>query len=354
MKVLVLPADTGGCGHYRLVMAAEHLRAQGHDIVIHEAGPSSGFHILLDDNDRVLDFKLPVDDVDVVVMQRVSHDLHAQVIPVMRSKGVAVVIDMDDDLSTIHPKNSAFWTYRNRSTTPFSFKNAAEVCRVTTLVTVSTHSLLKVYAKHGRGHVLDNYVPERYTYINGLTEDEPVFGWGGTIKSHPVDLLACGKAVKELVDQGYRFKVVGPGEPEIQRQLYLSKPPETTGRTDMFGWPTALATIDVGMAPLEASAFNTSKSRLKVLEYASLGIPYVASPREEYRRFHKESGGAGILADTPKQWVAGIKQLLTDDSLRKEMSDKGRSYAMTQTIEKNSWRWLEAWTRAYDIERGGK
>lgn len=334
-------------------MAAEHLRTLGHDI--HIGMPQSdqaGFAVMLDDGDKMLDAKLPVDDVDVVVMQRISHDLHTQAVPLLRSKGIAVVNDMDDDLTCIHPKNSAFWMYRTRSLSPFSAKNADSVCRNATLVTVSTKNLLNVYAKHGRGHVIDNYVPERYLYVN-MPREETVFGWAGTVKSHPVDLQVCGRAVQELITEGYKFKVVGPADAEISRQLKLTGIADATGVVDMFGWPVALSNIDVGMAPLESSAFNSSKSRLKMLEYAAIGIPAVASPRSEYRRFHKESGGAGILAETPKEWKAGVKQLVDNDTMRKEMSEQARAFAATQTIEKNSWRWLEAWTRAYEIQRSG-
>jgi glycosyltransferase involved in cell wall biosynthesis len=357
MRVLVQPADIHGCGQYRLIMAAEHLRSEGHDVIV--AWPftgKNGFEVMIEEGtNRMLDFRLPYEGVDVIVMQRISHALHTQAVPLLREHGIAVVIDMDDNLTCIHPKNTAFWNYRTKSSTPFSHKNADQVCRDATLVTVSTRDLMKVYAKHDRGMVIDNYVPERYLYVNHPHEDGPVFGWGGTYKSHPVDLLVLGRSVRELVDEGRRFKIIGPGEPELIQQLRLDpSTTETSGVVDMFNWPTALSELDVGIAPLEASTFNTGKSRLKPLEYASLGIPCVASPRAEYNRFYKESGGACLLADTPKQWATNLRQLLTDDTRRKEMAEQCRTYAATQTIELNSWRWLEAWTRAYDIQRGKK
>jgi hypothetical protein len=81
------------------------------------------------------------------------------------------------------------------------------------------------------------------------------------------------------------------------------------------------------------------------------GVPWVASPRAEYRRLHKESG-CGFLADTPKQWYAHLTRLLADSCLRKEQAEAGREYMATQTYEANAWRWLEAWTRAVEIQRG--
>lgn len=273
----------------------------------------------------------------------------------MRSKGIAIVVDMDDDLSTIHPRNSAFWRYRENSQTPFSAKNAEFICREATLVTVSTKNLLARYAKHGRGQVIDNYVPERYLYVMSREQrPEPTFGWAGTLQSHPTDVAVVGRAVRELVDAGHQFRVVGPPDPGLREQFRLAAEPSTTGIVSMFNWPTAIAdTLDVGLAPLEPGTFNTSKSRLKLLEYASVGVPYVASPRAEYQRLHRESGGLGFLADTPKQWAQYTKDLLTKDELRQELSEKARAWAATQTIELHAWRWLEAWERAVKIERNG-
>lgn len=353
MRVLVYPADVAGCGLYRLIFASEYLRTLGHDIHLQWPDQGGGFEIKFDDDGHIVDFSLPVEDVDVLVMQRVSHAWHVEALQVIRSRGIATVVDFDDNLAVIHPRNSAFWNYRTRSVTPYSAKNAEEICKNLTLVTVSTKSLLPVYAKYARGVVIDNYIPERYLYINGLRDSEPTFGWAGTLKSHPVDLQVVGRSVRELVDQGHPFRVVGPGEPEIATQLRLPGPVSATGVTNSFEWPTAIAqNLDVGMAPLEPGTFNTAKSRLKVLEYAAVGVPFVASPREEYRRFHKESQGAGFLAETPKQWATHIRQLLTDDILRKEMSEQARAYAATQTLEAHAWRWLEAWELAYKIQRG--
>lgn len=350
-----MPADLGGCGHYRLILAAEHLKSLGHDIIIQypvKGNTDVGFDVYFE-GDKPVDFRLPVEDVDVIVTQRASHGLHVSAFPFLRSKGIATVVDMDDDLSTIHPQNSAFHIYRHRNIgTPYSYKNAAEICKAATLVTVSTKTLLRVYAGHGRGHVLDNYVPERYLYIQVPPNEKPVFGWTGTVQSHPTDLLACGPAVRDLVKDGHDFLVVGPGH-GVSKQFRLTAEPKATGVLSFLDFPSGVAKLDVGIAPLENSVFNASKSRLKPLEYNSLGVPYVVSPRAEYRRWHQESGGCGILAEKPKEWVDGVKTIMRDEGLRRELGEKGRAYvAGGQTIEQNSWRFWEAWTRAHEIQRG--
>jgi glycosyltransferase involved in cell wall biosynthesis len=356
MKVMVLPADVAGCGYYRLIWAAEHLQSEGHDVIIqYPADKDIGLKVFFagehegDPNAIITDVEIP-DNADVIVMQRITHMWHAKVIPILRKKGVAVVIDMDDDLSCIHRKNQAWLNYHPLSNTPYSWRHADESCRQATVCTVSTPSLLKVYARHGRGEVIDNFVPERYLHINPQPRD-PAFGWPGTTMSHPADLDTCGRSVQQLRDDGYAFRVIGPPS-KVKTGLKLRDEPEYTGVVKIFDWPARIAELQVALAPLEASQFNQSKSRLKLAEASSVGVPWVASARTEYRKFYNESGGAGLIVDTPKDWYRAVKQLMDDEPLRKELGERGREYMRTQTIEANSWRWWQAWTRAYEIEQG--
>jgi glycosyltransferase involved in cell wall biosynthesis len=351
MKVAVLPADMAGCGSYRLLYAAEYLQGQGHDIEIQrpQAGPGAGLEVHFQ-GDTMVDAITPF-GADVIVMQRVAHKWHLQLIPLLRKKGVAVVIDMDDDLTCIHRKNVAWLNYHPMSNTPYSWRNADTACREATLVTVSTAQLLKVYAKHGRGVVIDNYVPERHLYLD--VERDDVFGWAGTTQSHPEDLKVCGRAVQQLIDEGYNFRVVGPRS-DVKAQLRLAQEPEVTGVVPLVAWLRKTAELKVALAPLEVSPFNSSKSRLKLAEASAVGVPWVASPRPEYRRFHRESGGAGILAENAREWYKAVKRLMEDEPLRKDLGERGREFMRTQTIEANAWRWLEAWTKAYDIQQADR
>lgn len=352
MKVYVLPADPHGCGHYRLCWPANVLQMQGWDITIMPPDEKSGFLARVkehpDGRKEVTSVQVP-EDADVIVVQRPAHYLQPQMIQLMRANGIAVVVDMDDDMSNIHPNNIAFNTYRHTSLTDFSHKWVAESCKYATLVTTSTRSLQKVYARHGRGMVLDNYVPEAYLGFESPSTGN--FGWAGTTKSHPVDLQVTGVAVRGLIEEGYRFKVVG-GRSEVQKCLKLQQPPEVTGSVPLQDWAMTIGgNLDVGMAPLSVSAFNNSKSRLKAIEYMAVGVPWVGSPREEYRRVAKESG-CGLMADTPKEWYRLLKQLMDDEVLRKEQGEAGKTYMQDQTYQANAWRWAEAWTRASEMEHG--
>jgi hypothetical protein len=352
MRVYVLPADAHGCGHYRLVWPADVLHRLGHDVIILPPSKESGFLAKFTEDSRgnkhLTALQMPA-DADVIVMQRPGHQFQPQMIDMLRSNGVAIVIDMDDDMSSIDPDNVAYNMYNPRTNGPYSWRHALESCKRATFVTTSTKALQRVYAPHGRGVVLDNYVPEKCLGYESTKED--AFGWAGTTMSHPHDLQVTGNAVQRLVDEGHRFRVVG-GKSNVQKALKLREEVDYTGNVDLIDWIKTIGrSYHVGMIPLATTAFNRAKSRLKGIEHMAAGVPWVASPREEYRRLHRESG-CGLLADTPKAWYTQLTRLLGDEVLRKEQTEMGSEYMKDQTYQAQAWRWLEAWETALKIQRG--
>lgn len=344
MKVLVFPADAAGCGSYRISWPAQYLAHLGHDIEICWFGQRGRFTFQSFDNKTISSIAVPR-GVDVMVFQRISSALHAEAILTLRDNGIAVVMDMDDDLTKIHPDSVAYSRYHKDPV--HSWANTVKACMNSTLVTVSTKALLKVYAKHGRGHVIDNYI--RGSDLEIKHEDSNTFGWPGSTGAHAGDLPVVGTAARELTDEGHPFRVVSAPS-DVRRQLLLRFEPEFTGRVPTIEWTEAVAQLGVGMAPLCSSVFNRAKSRLKVAEMSAVGVPWVASPSPEYRRFHQESG-TGILASSPREWYQGLKSLLTDASRRCEMGEAGRAFMADQTIEANAWRWWEAWELALKLQR---
>jgi len=294
---------------------------------------------------RITGVRVP--DCDVIVMQRVTWRPLAQAIPMIRGKGVAVVVDIDDDLAHIHPANPAYANLHPKTPTNHMWRHTEDACRDATMVTVSTDALLARYAPHGRGRVLRNCVPE--SYLDIPREDSDLVGWGGAVFSHPDDLQQVGPAVARLVRGGGRFRIVGPAE-GARQALGLDADPDATGPVPIGRWPHELAKLGVGIAPLADTVFNSAKSWLKCAEMSAVGVPWVASPREEYTRLHREHE-VGLLAERPKDWYRTLTRLAGDGQMRQDMSAHGRDIARTLTIEGNAWRWLEVWEQAYRLQR---
>jgi hypothetical protein len=340
VKVIVYPADAFGCGSFRMRWPGEACAAAGHDVRV--VDPKDRRLKVVMEGDTVKDV-LDV-EADVVVLQRVTHAYMAQAVGIMRAKGITVVVDVDDDLSSIHPSNPA-WAVHRPGAGLHSWHNVSLACRNASLVTVSTPALLDVYARHGRGHVLHNYLPD---YYYGLPRvDSDVVGWPGSYHSHPNDPESLGGAIARLVDEGAEF--VMRGDPTgAGRAFGLAEDPHG-GPVPIEEWPTAVAGLGIGIAPLADTKFNRAKSWLKPLEMSAAGVPWVASPRAEYERLHKL--GAGVLADRPRGWYRELKRLRESPQRRAELSEAGRTAAEQLRLRDHSWRWMDAWTRAYEMQQ---
>ena len=299
--------------------------------------------------DVMIDVGIPA-DADVVVLQRITHRYMVPAISLIRRKGVAVVVDMDDDLTCIHPANPAFHVLHPTigAQADHSWKNTTLACEAATLVTVSTPALLNVYARRSPGRVLYNCVPKRM--LDVPHNDSDVIGWPGSVHSHPTDLQAMGSAIAQLISEGRRFKVAGPIDGVHTALGVLRKNEiEATGTVKIEEWPLAVSSIGVGVAPLADSKFNKSKSWLKLAEMAACGVPAVASPRVEYSRLHKL--GVGWLARNPAEWRTKLRTLATNEVVRRELTERGRDVMRTWTIEGNAWRWWETWVEALQLQR---
>jgi hypothetical protein len=352
VKIYVYPADTTGCGLFRLIWPALILREQGHNVEIMSPKGRS-FRGFVGEDDHLIDAILP-DDADVVVLQRVTHRHIAEAVSLIRRKGIGVVVDIDDDLSAIDPAHPAFVTLHpnkdpRRVINPISlyhnWRNTELACDEATVVTVSSDLLLERYARRGHGFVIRNYLPDHY--LTTPHEDSDVIGWGGSVVSHPGDLDTVGSSIRRLVANGHRFRVVGPAH-GVDTALGISDV-DAVGSVDITKWAETLTQLGIGIAPLRDTRFNAAKSWLKPLEYAGLGIPCVMSARREYREIAKF--GIGVPVSKPNQWYRELRKLVTDEPHRLEFSARSREIAATLTIRCHAWRWAEAWTTAYTRDR---
>jgi glycosyltransferase involved in cell wall biosynthesis len=374
VKAYIWPADMWACGHYRLIWPGEVIHASEPDfeVVIMKpthADDDTGLRAWME-GDTVTDAACP-DDADLVIFQRPSFPQLVKSIPFFRARGVAVVVDIDDDLSNIDPRNPAFtalhpdphnlipapkgvdpkspeWQAWVRSqykaTSPHSWLAIKEAAKAATLVTVSTPALTHRYGS-GNAVVLPNCVPARF--CDTPHEDSDLVGWPGSTHSHPGDLRILGNSIARLAGRGHRFKIVGAG-PEAPRDLGVPDI-DQTGPLAFEDWMENVSTLGVGVAPLADTVFNQAKSWLKPLELSAAGVPWVASPRVEYQRFH--SLGAGALADRPKDWYRELARLCGDASYRQERSEEARSVARRLTIEEHAFRTAEVWHKAVEMER---
>jgi len=338
MRVAVHPCDSGGCGFYRLRWPAEVLQAAGHDVVVAESFDALFF------NGQMI---RPLVEADVVVLQRPLVQQVVEAIGRIQSLGIAVVVEVDDDFHALPKGHGARKGTSVANDPTYNRLWLRRACERADLVTVTTPALAERYGAHGRVAVLPNLVPASYLAVPSTPprESAPTVGWTGSVMTHVGDLEVMGGVVPGVLEAtGARFVSWGVGLTEEA----LGVKGRVRPWADLRGaYPCQVADLDVGLVPLADNAFNRAKSWLKGMEYAALGVPFIASGVVEYQRLAVEVG-AGSLAYRPEHWRSLLTAYLTDPDRRVEVAAHNREAVQDFTYENHSDRWWSAWQTAAD------
>lgn len=339
--VVCFPSDGSGCGLYRMILPGKAVAATGKPVTVMTGSPK----IAVDPAGNVKGIN--VGSAKIVVFQRPASYQIQQVINILHDNDVAVVIDMDDSLSKIHPRNISYKSYDPTKNHKRNWMHAARACEMADLVTVTTPALSEEYASHGRVEIIPNHIPASYLSIPRPENEVPIVGWTGWTITHPEDLTVTGGMINQvLIDTGAQFMAYGDKDIFTDLQIRNRPPHFQQGFTSIPDYAKTLVRFDIGLVPLKKSLFNSGKSWLKALEYASLGIVPVVSPTYDNMRL-VEMGGA-IAAHKPREWYDRVRELIEDDEYRNQMSKKCREVASSLTIEGNSHLWHNTWQKSYN------
>jgi glycosyltransferase involved in cell wall biosynthesis len=318
------PPEPNGCAYYRLALPSRELQKLGWDTalgqprvhaergigVAHEDGAFFGFNVNV--------FKL------------LMHETVPDLFRIMQAHGEKVVVDVDDFHFGIDPENIAAGQ-TNPNKNPENNRMFYEMgIRQADLVTVSTAFLADFYLQRCRNvRLVRNALDiERYEMVNH--PEVPTIGWIGATLWRSGDIEMLRAWLPAFVDDhGLRVHHAGhiPGDPRHFAARAGLKRVDTKMMTLVSRYPSLLTGFHIGLVPLKPSPFNESKSFLKGLEYAAAGIPFIATPTEEYRLLHE--AGVGRLADTPDEWRDHATELL-DPAVRRLEAQRQRIVVETE------------------------
>jgi glycosyltransferase involved in cell wall biosynthesis len=159
-----------------------------------------------------------------------------------------------------------------------------------------------------------------------------------------MDWEAEGEQIARFIKRNkIPFRLIGGDLTQAQVQLRVP-----TEYVSAAGWVPSVedywktVDYDIGVIPLKPHLFNQSKSHLKFLENAALGIPTVASDTGPYTRAIKH-GETGFLVKRDHEWGKYLRDLVNDEDMRLEMGRNAKEWAKTQILEDH----LDEWAKVF-------
>ena len=259
--------------------------------------------------------RLASSEADLVLGQRIAvqdMELAERIVYACRRRGSRLLFEIDDDLFHLpeeHPESQA---YAGRLEAAMHLARAADV------VLVSTETLRRqMQSYNAETVVLPNYLDDRLwsapSVTRQFTPTDVRIVYVGTM-SHRKDLELLRAAFRKL-DPKYRNRirldVVGVADGEAGAGWFqtMPVPPQIAASYPRFvDWIQAQNCWDWGVAPLLDTSFNRSKSALKFLEYAALGVPSICSDMPVYRDAVRQEETGLLVGNDPDRWRDALER----------------------------------------------
>ena len=256
-----------------------------------------------------------------------------------------IVFDLDDDLWNIHEDNHVYERFHKGTE---ALHIATSILRDVPNLIVTQNNLLKTVVENTRRsseniHVVPNFIDTQLYNPKRRFEDGKVTIFYSGSRTHvpdvyhmpflkaidaimhdfpQVNLVFLGMFCDVFAKYGERYEVI-EGESDYMKFIPL--------------WNMATQTADIGVIPLEDNKFNSSKSSLKYLEYASARLPVVASNVYPYREERRNGAPIPLVKDA-REWYEAIEELVVNPQLRQRLGTDNYEYVCEKRSEDACWR----------------
>lgn len=261
-----------------------------------------------------------------------------------------LVYEIDDDVFHVGPENWNAYRLYAREDIRDAVMHSAEVADVVTVTTEHLASVMREFNPNVA--VLPNHIPGWLLNRTRPQRKRPSIGWQGGA-SHGVDVTTITKPVRQFIRRfpGWDLRLIGTDyrptfRVKTDRASYSHWIPIWDDAEGFYG----LMDFDIGLVPLLETQFSKSKSALKALEYAALGIPSIATDCEVYRAFIRH-GENGFLAKYEHEWLEYMSMLASDDDLRLKMGSAAKESARKYSIGVGWRRWAAAYKDLFRVPR---
>ncbi len=323
MRIHMWTADAAGSGWYRGHLVGMSLAWLGHEVTV--------------------GMRLPEDweQLDAVVGCRVAIPGASKAWRQMKTAGVRLVLDLDDDYFHLDPANAqarATWTPALQA----ALTKNIQIAHVVTCCSEPLAAALREH--HDDVRVIGNGLPAQYLGTPRDYDPEILrVGWAGsasTLTELPIAARALNRIAQYTRPTLVRLVGITP-----QQAMAAGL---RGGRVGALGWVPdqnhylqAVGDFDVWVAPYRDIPFNQAKFATKALEAGFLGIPLIASDIEPYRHA-VDHGVTGFLVRRDHEWGRYLKQLVDDPGLRQSMGMAARARASGSILQALNQQWEKA------------
>jgi hypothetical protein len=346
------PAETAGDGgamrigavyewkqnvHYRTLNPLEALRRRGHEVAYAREGTGHRARALVPER---------LSGCEVVHGYRMLGPEELRIVQSLIRRGAAFVWDTDDDLGSLPIERSGLRELAGASPRRL-FAQTLGIARLADVVVASTEPLAERYRAAGiaRVEVLGNYLAPAALHVRRRRHAGVVVGWTAGLE-HAADVarIPVAAALRGLLDAHPHVRVESLGLDLAlahERYAHCAEVPFARLQDHVARW-------DLALAPLADIPFNRARSDVKLKEYASVGVPWLASPVGPYAGYGAAEGGRLVSDDG---WGEALAALVGSGLARRRLGWAGRRWARQQTIDRVAGRWEAVLAEAIERRR---
>lgn len=290
--------------------------------------------------------ELATAEADVILVQRVAiqnMETAERLIQSCRTRGSQLVFEIDDNLFDISSEHPEYEQYVRAT------QAARWLARSADAIVTSTETLReRMLVFNPNAVVLPNYLDDRlWNPPSGPRQyhvGQVRILYAGTT-SHRDDLEFLGHAVRNLGPGRVQIEVIGATSSAGDEWFQTIHVPHRIAASypRFVEWLQSQNRWHWGVAPLLDTPFNRSKSAIKFLEYAGLGLPSICSEGPVYGGAVKHEETGLLAANDPASWRQALERAVTDAELWGRLREKCQTTVCENTISARAQTIKSAW-----------
>ena len=328
------PLQPNGCAWYRCLLPMRELEKYNWRVGLGlpQFSKEHGFGMILQKDKAVHGW-------DILVFKLLMRKEIASAMPIAKSLGQKIVVDIDDFFDGLDESNQAFASTDPKRNEDNNREHYNSIINQADAIITSTPFLYDYYStKHKHVYLVRNGIDlDRWTRRTDRAVRRPTIGWVGATPWRSRDLETLSSWIGPFMKKNnllFHHSGYTRNSPLAREQLNIDKQRCTDSPLcPIREYPKLFTKMDIGIVPLNDLPFNHAKSYIKGLEYAAAGVPFVSSYSPEYQ--YLADAGVGRVARSAEEWQYHLSELI-NPQLRKDEADVNyeilkENFTMTQT-----------------------